>query len=46
MSHDANDWWDRTIDRNRTALLRIVAAMFFSLPGRKFGGVAFYRRVL
>jgi len=28
MSHDAQDWWDTAITRNRAALLRIVAVLF------------------
>jgi hypothetical protein len=28
MSNDAKHWWDSTIERNRAALLRIVAVLF------------------
>jgi len=28
MTHDAQDWWDRAVERNRAALARIVAVLF------------------
>ena len=28
MSNDANDWWESAVQRNRAALLRIVAVLF------------------
>ena len=43
MSHDANDWWDRTIDRNRKALLRLVAVLFL-FAGLDEGGADFVPR--
>jgi hypothetical protein len=28
MSNDAHDWWDSAVQRNRAALLRVVAMLF------------------
>jgi hypothetical protein len=45
MSHDAQDWWDKAVERNRAALLRIVAVLFVYAGLDEGGADAVPRRV-